>query len=167
MRCAHHLHVDGFIRLQADDQLISERVQVGGQLSRGWSELNADLHLALIQGLACLQDERYSIPSIGTKGLSLTSLMYCLPSLGKGTGTRHYIYFVIDNTAALTSWMLVPVLVFTSQCKIYAHLGRNACILEAHLSQMRKVLTLACQNQNRYRHPACSHPRQAFLIILG
>lgn len=51
---AYHFKVDGFIRLKADDQLISEGVQVGGQLSRRRLELDADLYLALIQGLACL-----------------------------------------------------------------------------------------------------------------
>ena len=54
LHVSYHFKIDGFVRLKADDQLISEGVQVGGQLSCRRLELDADLYLALVQGLACL-----------------------------------------------------------------------------------------------------------------
>ena len=60
---AHHFEVDGLVGLQANDQLVSEGVQALVELSCRRPELDADLHLALVQSLASLQDEGHSIPS--------------------------------------------------------------------------------------------------------
>ena len=71
---AHHFEVDGFIRLQANDQLVSEGVETLIQLSSWRPELDADLHLALIQSLASLQDEGHTIPSALQSRLLRTAL---------------------------------------------------------------------------------------------
>lgn len=63
---AYYFEVNCFVGLQPNDQLISEGVQALIQLGGRRSELDTNLHLALIQGFAGLQDEGHSIPSAAT-----------------------------------------------------------------------------------------------------
>lgn len=78
---AHYFEVDSFIWLQPDDQLIPEGIQALVQLSCRRPELDADLHLALVQGLAGLQNEGHAVPpAVMKQGMSPTRCLWTKPS---------------------------------------------------------------------------------------